>query len=60
MSNEDQLIYQRKVILEEYNEHLAIQKRELNHGKGAFVRTPHLVSGREQDGEKRATSKMGI
>lgn len=56
MSNEDQLIYQRKVILEEYSEHLAIQKRELNHGKGTFVRTPHMVSSREPDGEKRATS----
>jgi hypothetical protein len=55
MTKDEQLDYQRKVILEEYNEHLAIQKRELNHGKGTFVRTTHLVSGREQDGEKRAT-----
>lgn len=51
----NQIEWQKKVILEEYMEHIALQVKEQTNGKGTFVRTPHMVSGREQDGQNRAT-----
>jgi hypothetical protein len=53
MSAKEQLSYQRKVILEEYHEHLALQKRELNHGKNTFVRPVSDVQARERGSEER-------
>jgi hypothetical protein len=55
MTKDEQLAYQRKVILEEYPEHIAIQKKEQRYGRSTFIRTPHLVPSRDPYGEKRAT-----
>jgi hypothetical protein len=54
MTKEEQLAYQRKVILEEYHEHLANQKRELNHGKSTFVRAVSDVQTGKRAGEAGA------
>lgn len=58
MTNEEQLKWQKQCILEDFFNKSDV--KELSHGKGTFVRAPHLVSGREQDGQKRVNEKMGI
>lgn len=57
MSKDEQLDYQRKVILEEYNEHLAIQKREVRDECNTEISTNHFnrdVQSRFSSSERRA------
>jgi hypothetical protein len=58
MTNEDQIKWQKQCILEDYLSKTDV--KEQSDGKGTFIRAPHLVSSRKQDGQERVTKKMGI
>jgi hypothetical protein len=58
VTDEDQLKWQKQCMLEDHFDKTDV--KEQSDGKGTFVRSPHLVPSRKQDGQKRASEKMGI
>jgi hypothetical protein len=53
MKKDEQLVYQRKVILEEYHEHLALQKREVRNEKCTVSRFGQVMQAGQRAGEAR-------